>query len=113
MPHANAKPASHPASGGPGSDLREVRGALRELTPVLRARWGVRVVGVFGSVARGDGGPTSDVDLLVQLERPLGLAFVDLVDFLEGRLGRRVDLLSRDWVRPRLWREIEAEIAPV
>jgi predicted nucleotidyltransferase len=73
----------------------------------------VRAVGVFGSVARGDGGPTSDVDLLVQLERPLGLAFVDLVEFLEGKLGRRVDLLSRDFVRPRLWREIEAEVVPV
>jgi predicted nucleotidyltransferase len=112
MPHARIKTAPS-RKDGRKSNLREVRGALRELAPVLLIRWGVRVVGVFGSVARGGGGSASDVDLLVRLERPLGLTFVDLVDFLEGRLGRRVDLLSRDWVRPRLWREIEAEVVPV
>jgi predicted nucleotidyltransferase len=57
---------------------------------------------VFGSVARGEAGIESDVDLVVEFERlrrtvgerPIGLRFVELCDYLEECLGRRVDMLT-------------------
>lgn len=50
---------------------------------------------VFGSYVRQDQSPQSDFDVLVEFERPLGLAFVDLAEELESILGMHVDLVSR------------------
>ena len=67
---------------------------LRADLPYLREKYGVVRIALYGSFAHG--GPTakSDVDLLVDLSRPLGLEFVALADYLEKRLGRRADLTT-------------------
>ncbi len=67
------------------------------------SRVGVRSLSVFGSVARGEAGLDSDVDLLVDLERPIGLfAFIRLQMQLEAWLGRSVDLVTPEGLRPEL-----------
>lgn len=60
----------------------------------LKQRFGVVRLAVYGSFARGESRPSSDVDLLVELARPLGLQFVALAEYLEGRLQRKVDLAT-------------------
>jgi len=77
----------------------EVLGMLREALPELRERYGVKRLALYGSFAHGQPGPESDVDLLVELERPLGLAFVNLVYDLEYKLGRKVELLTFDTLK--------------
>jgi uncharacterized protein len=81
-------------------------------TQILRiaARYGARNVRVFGSVARGDSGPESDVDFLVELEP--GRNLFDLGGFLyevSELLGRPVDVVTekglRDHVRPKVLEE--------
>ncbi len=75
---------------------------LRELRPALEAH-GVRRALLFGSVARGDDVPESDVDIILDLdpERHIGLfAFAGIQEFLETKLGRRVDLGSMRSLRP-------------
>jgi len=76
---------------------------LRErVTPILR-RLGVRRASVFGSLARGEGGEESDVDLLVELEP--GRSLLDLAELkveLEEVLGRRVDVITYDSLHPLL-----------
>jgi len=62
--------------------------------PYLRQRYGVTRLSLYGSAARGDSGPNSDVDILVELARPLGLQFVGLALYLEEVLGRKVDLAT-------------------
>lgn len=65
---------------------------------------------LFGSFARGEASDDSDVDLLVELDRPVGLFhFVRLQRYLEERLGRRVDLVTRDALRPELKGQVERE----
>jgi predicted nucleotidyltransferase len=49
---------------------------------------------VFGSVARGEADLSSDVDLVVDFDRPIGLRFMELCNYLEESLGRRVDVLT-------------------
>ncbi|MHB8993181.1 MAG: nucleotidyltransferase family protein [Chloroflexota bacterium] len=67
------------------------------------AGFGVKSLSLFGSVARDDAGPDSDVDILVEFGRPVGLfGFIDLNDYLEGLLGRRVDLVTPDALKARL-----------
>ena len=56
----------------------QVMARLREHYPILVARYGVKRVGVFGSFAKGTPTESSDIDLLIEFERPLGLQFVDL-----------------------------------
>ncbi len=64
---------------------------LRESYPEINARFGVRRMGLFGSFASDTANETSDVDLIVNFERPIGLGFVELVEYLET-LGRFGDL---------------------
>ncbi len=78
----------------------EILEILRNALPSLRQKYGVVRVGLFGSFAKGSPSPDSDVDLLVELEKPLGFEFVDLAEELEALLGRRVDLATFDsWKR--------------
>ncbi len=80
--------------------LRVLRGQER----ALRAR-GLTRLALFGSIARGDIGPDSDVDLLIEVDAAhrFGLfAFLDLKNDLAGLLGRPVDLGFPDAMRPRL-----------
>ena len=86
---------------------------LRALNPVIAERWGAEIVGLFGSVARGDPTPDSDLDLLVEYHRPIGLAVVELADFLETECGRRVDLASSKWMRPWFRDAIACEVRDV
>jgi len=79
---------------------------LREHLPELRTRFGVRRLALYGSFARGTPSEHSDVDLIVELEAPLGLRFVELAEELECLLGRRIDLATvetyrRSWQDPR------------
>ena len=91
-------------------ELDRMEARLRDLKPELERRFGVRRIGVFGSVARGEEDAGSDVDVLVELEEPIGWELVDLQDRLEEVLGRRVDLVTvgalRDEVSSTVMREV-------
>jgi uncharacterized protein len=67
---------------------------LRESYPHLAEEYGVGRIGLFGSFARGTAQAGSDVDLVVELQRPIGFKFVELVEYLENLLGRKVDVLT-------------------
>ena len=80
----------------------------------LAARHGARNVRVFGSAARGEAGPTSDVDILVDMEE--GRSLLDLVAFwqdLEDLLGRKVDVITDGGVSPCLKDRIYSEATPL
>jgi uncharacterized protein len=65
-------------------------------------RFGVRSLGLFGSVARGEATESSDLDFLVELEKKSFDAYMDLKDFLEELFGCNVDLVMKDALKPRL-----------
>jgi len=69
--------------------------------PELR-RMGVRTIGLFGSAARGEFTPTSDLDFLVELDRKTFDAYMDVKEFLENVFGRTVDLVLADNLKPGL-----------
>ena len=71
---------------------------------------GTRKVAIFGSFGRGDAGPNSDVDLIVEFTNPTGLlALVRLERELEEVLGRSVDLLTEKAISPHLRERILRE----
>lgn len=65
-------------------------------------RLGVKRLGLFGSVARGAGTPQSDLDFLVEFERPSFDAYMDLKFLLERLFQCSVDLVLTDAIKPRL-----------
>jgi len=89
---------------------------------VLQNRWQtlhhaykVRRIGIFGSCVRGDDTPLSDVDILVELEGPVGWEIVDLHRYLEDSLGVKVDLVTQGAVtrKPLLWESIQKDLTYV
>ena len=72
--------------------------------------FGVSSLSIFGSVARGDARPDSDVDILVEFNRPIGVfEFLDLKEFLESILGQKVDLATPDSLKQQLRDQILKE----
>ena len=62
----------------------------------IEKKFGVRKIGIFGSSARGEAGPASDIDVLVELEDPTFDRYMDLKFFLEDLFGRPCDLVLED-----------------
>ena len=72
--------------------------------------FGVESLAVFGSVARGEASPESDVDILVTFYGPATFdQFMELKFFLEELLGRPVDLVTRKALKPQVQTQIERE----
>ena len=79
----------------------EILKILREELPYLREKFYVKKIGLFGSYARGEQTKKSDVDLLVEFEKPIGFfTFVKLEDYLNQKLGLKVDLVTPDALKP-------------
>lgn len=87
---------------------------LREKLLYLRTEYGVERIGLFGSFAKGVPSEASDVDLVVEFRHPIGLKFVELVDYLKSVLGRHVDVLTPGGIqairRANVARNINASI---
>lgn len=82
---------------------------LRSHRPEMRTHKVARLA-VFGSCVRGEDRPGSDVDILVEFETPVSIfRFLDLKDYLETLLGRPVDLVMRNALKPQLRDRILAE----
>ena len=79
----------------------EIISKLREAKALLRQHYKVRALALFGSYARGDQTPTSDIDILVDVDPSIGLDFVTLADMVEKLLDHHVDLVSSRSIKAR------------
>jgi predicted nucleotidyltransferase len=94
--------------------LNEAKRTLQKLKPTLVNRYHVKTIGLFGSIVRSDFLPdTSDVDIVVSFSQPIGIEFIDLSDFIEKELKRKVDVVSRMGVKEKYFKEIEKDIVYV
>jgi hypothetical protein len=64
----------------------------------LSSEFGVKRIGLFGSVAARTDKEESDIDLIVEFKRPIGLQFINFVEYLETMLGRKVDVMTMDGI---------------
>lgn len=84
-----------PAKAGVATSDRFIR-QLRDALPTIKSRFGVRKLGIFGSTARGEAGPASDVDVLVEFDEPTFDRYMDLKFYLEDIFERPCDLVLAD-----------------
>ena len=92
------------------SEREKILQRLRAGLPGLKRQFPLHRLALFGSMARGETLRGSDIDILADVEASIGLDIVILADKLEELTGRKVDLISRRAIKPRLWKQIEARI---
>lgn len=104
--YAASSPATSPSTNPhttPVRDLGEIAARIRAHGDVLRNRFHIGQIGVFGSFVHGEQTPSSDVDLLVEfIERPTGFAYFEPALYLEEILGRAVDVSEEHTLHERL-----------
>jgi uncharacterized protein len=96
--------------------LTEIQNALRAQKPYLAEEYGITEMGIFGSYVRGEQRPDSDVDILIELERPPRISLIGLVELeyhLSELLGVKADLAIKRNLRKRIGQRILGEVIPV
>ena len=76
----------------------------------LVSKYHLKSIGIFGSFTREDFTEESDIDILIDYEQPLGVEFIDLADELEKILNHKVDLVSKNGVKPKYFKEIQKDL---
>lgn len=80
---------------------------------MLLDKYGISSLGLFGSVLRDDFTPQSDIDIIVDFSKPIGIEFIDLANDLENVLQHKVDLVSRKGIKPSFFEVIKQDIVYV
>ena len=75
---------------------------LKELKPKLYHDYSVKSIGLFGSFSRNMNSDDSDIDLVAELERPIGWKFLTLEIYLESIFKRKVDLVTKKALKSQL-----------
>jgi len=89
----------------------EIESILAQHREELKERYKVKEIGIFGSYVRNEQRKKSDVDILVEFYKPIGLfAFMDLEEHLKKLLGLKVDLVSKRALKPRIGEYILNEV---
>jgi predicted nucleotidyltransferase len=97
----------------PATSKADITQRLASALPELRQRYPIRSLALFGSFATNDNRPDSDIDLIIELDRPLGFAFFTLQDELTNLLGRDVDLVTASGLKPAMARSIREHAEPL
>ncbi|MDD4447884.1 MAG: nucleotidyltransferase family protein [Methanothrix sp.] len=88
----------------------EIIDLIRSHANDIKTLFCVRRIGIFGSFARGEQKESSDVDILVEFEKPTFKNFMNLSFYLEDLLGREVDLVTVKGLHPRILPYVEKDV---
>ena len=83
---------------------------LRELKPMLEKEYSVTEIGLFGSFSDNTYTDNSDIDILIELERPIGWRIFTLEIFLEKTFGRKIDLVTKDALKEQIKDQILKQV---
>lgn len=88
----------------------EIRKKIASQLPLLRQKYKVKRLGIFGSVVRNQQRKESDLDMLVEFTSPIGFFdFIRLENFLTKALNQRVDLISKKAIKPAIKNDVLKE----
>ena len=92
-------------------DVESIKRLLLQNKDELRQKFEVKTIGVFGSYVRGEQKLSSDVDILVEFQEPVGLfEFMKIENYLSDLLGVNVDLVSKKALKPHIGEHIMQEV---
>lgn len=89
----------------------KIREKIHKQLPLLKKKYHVKKIGIFGSFVRGEQKKGSDLDILVEFETPIGFfEFIRLENLLSRILGEKVDLVSKKAIKPAVKKEIFKQV---
>jgi len=91
-------------------DKDEIIRLMRENYNILTTEYGVSRIGIFGSLVKGTMTEDSDLDIVVEFNRPIGFKFIRLVEYLEGLFGKKVDVITKDGIENIRVKEVARNI---
>jgi uncharacterized protein len=84
----------------------EILNKLRDLKPILYRDFSVREIGLFGSFSDNSQDEDSDIDIIVEFERPIGWKYFSLEIFLEKTFGRKIDMVTKNALKEQIKEKI-------
>ena len=91
--------------------FKDIKEAISQHKNFVEEEFKVKEIGVFGSFVRDQQKKTSDVDILVEFKEPIGLfRFMDLEEYLNKIVGRKIDLVSKKALKPFIGKQILKEV---
>ena len=75
---------------------------LSELKPLLQSEYAVKEIGLFGSFSDESNTQDSDIDILVEFERPIGWKYFSLEIYLENIFGRKIDMVTKSALKEQI-----------
>lgn len=90
--------------------LSDIKETLKSHKDRLSSKYGLSNIAIFGSYGRGQQTADSDIDILVDFKQPIGIEFIDLAEELERLLKIKVDLVSKNGVKPDYFKQIETDL---
>jgi uncharacterized protein len=80
----------------------DILNKLSDLKPILHRDYSVKEIGLFGSFSDDSYTDDSDIDLLVEFERPIGWKYFSLEIYLESIFGRKIDLVTKNALKEQI-----------
>ena len=80
----------------------DILNKLIDLKPILKREYSVKEIGLFGSFSDNSFTDDSDIDLLVEFERPIGWKYFSLEIYLENIFGRKIDLVTKNALKEQI-----------
>lgn len=94
--------------------LSEIKKIIQQHKEDLKEKYAVKEIGIFGSCARGEQDESSDIDILVELEKPVGIVkFLKLEKYLSLLLEAKVEIVTKKALKPYIGRQILQEVSYV
>ena len=88
----------------------EIINLLSDKLPLLKQKYPIAQLALFGSYAGAENNSNSDVDIMVEFNKPVGMELIDLAFDLEKLIGKKVDLVSRKGIKPKYFDFIKNDL---
>ncbi len=93
------------------NEIGRIKSKIEKSMPILKGRYKVKTIGIFGSYVRGKQKKRSDIDILVEFEEVPGLlTFLEVENYLSDILNIKVDLVMKDALKPVIGKHILKEV---
>jgi len=90
--------------------LDDIELILKQYKQDLEHRYPIKSMAIFGSYARNEQSSNSDLDLLVEINGKIGSKFIDLADEIEELVGIKVDVVSKNGIKPKYLEAIKNDL---
>jgi predicted nucleotidyltransferase len=92
------------------TELERIEGILKKHRDKFKEKYYVKRIGIFGSLSKGEQTSENDLDILVEFDGPIGWDIVELKDYLEDLIAKKIDLVNINALKPQLRENILNEV---